>query len=838
MANRRRSLPPVSPKIAAELRPLVAAISEIIEVGEGVRGDPLDRKLTLRDLVDSGIGKLNGGAGGGGSLSPGQGAGTPNLAIPPKPTDFNAVGGFNGAINLTWAFPGTLYSNHAYTNIYRAEADNFANAALVGREDGGFYTDYRRDDATPTPYYYWITFTSTSDIEGPTNATAGTLAQALFDPDYIIGLLEGLLSESELADDLLTPIQAIPTIQSALANYGGRIQSTEAALSDLLNVPAYDSTETYVIDDLASYNGSTWRALAAMSDPVPLPVEGANWTEVGRYVTFSDIIAANAVSIDDLDIRITTSEGTLTSYGTDITALQNRVTDTEDSTSGNSTAISTLDSRVTVTENGISANSSDITLLENSVTTAQGDITATSDALSLLDARVVATNDTVTAHSSDITQLQTDVSNLDSEGNAQALSALDVRVTSNEDGLTAQASDITMLQAGVDDNSAAVQTKADAQVVTDLSGEVTSIKARYSIQLDVNGRMSGLIFGDNGTQSSLVVAANEMYFIDPGQSITPFNPATNYSSMDAARDTQLVFGYARVEGQNRFVINAPAYIPEGYITSGQVGAIGFGKITDSNGEPVTTVGGKLKAENIDADNLRVAVAATFDGTAQSGNYSAGVSGWRLLQSGALEAQNAVIRGRIEADTGYIASTLQIGGTSRDIGDVVQMAEDAAAGNSLSESWKKPGYTLIDGNKIFTGDAYVDTLQIKGRAVTFLQAQAGGSGTLSNNANIQIHGFSLNHGSQATELVFFTFGGYVSPGQSGNAENEVIVYFRVYVDGVVAYNFNNRDKGARSGAFVRAIPSGAHSIQLMILGNGNRLSTSYAHCYLSAVACKR
>jgi len=203
--------------------------------------------------------------------------------------------------------------------------------------------------------------------------------------------------------------------------------------------------------------------------------------------------------------------------------------------------------------------------------------------------------------------------------------------------------------------------------------------------------------------------------------------------MDAARDTQLVFGYARVEGQNRFVINAPAYIPEGYITSGQVGAIGFGKIADSNGEPVTTVAGKLKAENIDVDNVRVAVSATFDGTATSGGYSAGGSGWGLFQSGYFEAQNAWVRGRIEADTGYIASTLQIGGTSRDIGDVVQMAEDAAAGNSLAESWKKPGYTLIDGNKIFTGDAYVDTLQLAGQAVTFPRGvQAGNSVTPSGN----------------------------------------------------------------------------------------------------------
>ena len=151
-ARRRKSLPPLSPKAPLELKTLVTAIKEIIETGEGVRGDPLDRKITLRDLVDSGIGKLGAGvnANNPGSLKPGTAP--PNLAVPPVPTNFNAVGGFNGAINLTWDIPGTLYSNHAYTSIYRSETDNFSNAILAGREAGAFYTDYRRDDVSPVPY--------------------------------------------------------------------------------------------------------------------------------------------------------------------------------------------------------------------------------------------------------------------------------------------------------------------------------------------------------------------------------------------------------------------------------------------------------------------------------------------------------------------------------------------------------------------------------------------------------------------------------------------------------------------------------------------------------------
>lgn len=44
------------------------------------------------------------------------------------------------------------------------------------------------------------------------------------------------------------------------------------------------------------------------------------------------------------------------------------------------------------------------------------------------------------------------------------------------------------------------------------------------------------------------------------------------------------------------------------------------------------------------------------------------------------------------------------------------ASDASSAVGRTSNWVKPGQTTIDGNKIYTGDAYVDTLQIKGNAV--------------------------------------------------------------------------------------------------------------------------
>lgn len=786
--GRRKTLPQVSPKVATELRPLVTAIKEIIETGEGVRGDPLDRKLTLRDLIDSGIGKLRAGATAGNPNALQPNPAPPNLAAPPQPTGFNAVGAFDGRINLTWDIPGSLYSNHAYTNIYRAEEDNFANAILVGREAGAFYTDVVREDVTPKPYYYWISFTSAADIEGPLNSTAGTQAQAL-DIDYIVTLLDGKISESELANELLTPIQAIPGIQTTLIDHDSRISTIQTAVNEVLNLPVFDSAATYNPGDTVKYNGYAWRALQAMSDPSPTPAEGAYWTQIGAYQTYDDLLSANAVAIDDLDIRITTAEGTLVSYGTDITALQSRVTDAETGVSGNSSAIGTLDSRVTATENSLSANSSDITLLENDISSAQGDIIANADALNLLDSRVTASEGTITANSSDITQLQADVQALDANGNAQALQDLDVRVTSNESDISAIASDVTTLTASVDGNTSAIQTKAEVSAVQSVEDDITVLSAQYTVKLDVNGRVSGIGLANNGSVSEFIVASDAVYFIDPGQSITPFDPNANYASMAAARDTQLVFGYAEVEGFKRFVINAPAYIPEGYIESGMVGAIGFGKITDSAGSPVTTISGKLKAQNIDVDNLSVASAATFYGDAQSGSFATGTAGWKLWQNGNLEAYNATVRGHIEADSGYIASTLQIGGTSRNFSEVVQMAEDAGANNALIDNWTKPGFTLIDGNQIYTGDAYVDTLQIAGNAITVpAQAQNTNSVAGANGSWADTISFTYNHDFESSVPCSFVLTGgasftYLNSG-GGNEKNSY--YLRILVGGTPIY----------------------------------------------------
>lgn len=301
MTTRRRTLPPVSPRLDAELRPLVAAIAEIIETGEGVRGDPLDRKITMRDLLDSGIAELKAGArasGGAGSLQPGVTPEPPDRSTPPPPAGFAAAGSFDGRILLTWDIPQSLYDNHAYTNIYRSADDNFANAVIVGRDVGVVFTDYARDDAVspddPTHlqgYYYWITFTSASDVEGPPNASAGTYAEPLPDVGYLLETLTGNLDDAPAT--LGAPDETLILHAERFAVRTGPADSPvyPLVIADVGGVPTV-VLDTAIIRDASIQEGQLG----------PISIGKIEQNDGTPITTVSGLIRAEAIDADNLSV--------------------------------------------------------------------------------------------------------------------------------------------------------------------------------------------------------------------------------------------------------------------------------------------------------------------------------------------------------------------------------------------------------------------------------------------------------------------------------------------------------------------------------------------------------
>lgn len=177
MTTKLPGIPTLPAGISPELKAYLKALSENVEVRTGVRGDPKDRAVTLRELEDSGLAeslKAN-------PFDPNnitarnrgfRATIVRDRSIPPAPTSLTASGGFTKVI-LEWNDPNIAYGNHAFTEIYRLSTDTIGDAVLVGVTPSFIFTD---EVDSNTTHYYWIRFVSETGVPGPFNQTSGTSA--------------------------------------------------------------------------------------------------------------------------------------------------------------------------------------------------------------------------------------------------------------------------------------------------------------------------------------------------------------------------------------------------------------------------------------------------------------------------------------------------------------------------------------------------------------------------------------------------------------------------------------------------------------------------------------
>ena len=226
--------------------------------------------------------------------------------------------------------------------------------------------------------------------------------------------------------------------------------------------------------------------------------------------------------------------------------------------------------------------------------------------------------------------------------------------------------------------------------------------------------------------------------------------------------------------------------------------------------------GAIDAAAIDATNKANAAESAAESAAQL--YTEGWSG-----------QNADVTGDNTA-----ANTNAVAGTA-----ATTVRDNAAMGNSaksVTNNWTRPGQTLIDGNKIFTGDAYVDTLQIAGNAVTLLQAQTGGSSMSYGDTVIQ--SFNYDHGANGNVPVLFTFGATVSYAAGNGGAAGTIGGIALEIDGATRYSVTVGGIDAlASGAYLKVLSSGNHSIVLRYIGGWDNQGGAKKG-YLTALGGKR
>lgn len=189
----------------SKVETVLQALKEWIEVRQGSRGSGLDRAVTFRDLLNSGVaepGAINGLNMPGLEPIPLITGGGDSSPIPPRPKDLVAAGAVKTII-LTWD-GGRGYTRHAYFEVWRSETDALGDAVKIAQVYEPMYTD---DVGPGAKYYYWVRAASDAGLS-PFNAVAGTLGETALDVQEVLDAVNQEINDSGLLEQLTIKIDS------------------------------------------------------------------------------------------------------------------------------------------------------------------------------------------------------------------------------------------------------------------------------------------------------------------------------------------------------------------------------------------------------------------------------------------------------------------------------------------------------------------------------------------------------------------------------------------------------------------------------------------------------
>ncbi len=335
----------------------------------------------------------------------------------------------------------------------------------------------------------------------------------------------------------------------------------------------------------------------------------------------------------------------------DITQLEATVIDLDAGIVGNATAVSSLTTRVDNAEGTITAQSASITDLESELSTVDGLVSGNATAISGLTTRVGNAEGTITAQSASITDLESELSTVDGlvSGNATAISGLTTRVGNAEGTITAQASLITSLSTTVGDNTTSI---------TEAATSINGIEAKYGIEIDNNGAITGyqLLSGVGGSAFNVRADQFAVFNADGSGGDNPFTIFTSSRTIDG------VVYPAGTYIKDAFIDNAT--IINGSIVNAKIGnlAVGFEKIADlavdtvkiqdqavsntgADSSGLTTVAGYTTIASValstGGGQTIVTTAGQFSFGGVGGEGSSYDGAWRILNGGTVLASGTL-----------------------------------------------------------------------------------------------------------------------------------------------------------------------------------------------------
>lgn len=656
-------------KADPELKLFAESIKEAVEVRLGRRGDPRDRAITLRELIDSGMAQelldnpFDPNAGIGGIDFTGT-QGYTDFTIPPTPTGFSVAASYTSFI-LAWDNP--QMTNFGNTEVWRSTTNSIGDAIKVDTTSAFVWSE---EVGYAKTYYYWVRHVSNSEVFGAYSssgngttsvdiaAVMSNLTQTLADlPGY--STLTTLISNSSGTAATVIRATSAPTT---------RTDSSALQPNDLW-VDTDDNNQLYVRN--ASNNG--WE-------------EARDGTLVTLVNTINTTVGTNTTNIATANTNIATLTTANSARASEITALEAITT----GFSSASTISAAITSEATARTSGDTSNTTLITNLTSTVNTktqtfvqnsaptaiAVGDLwidssannklyrasavgasnwVAVRDSLNDNYPRVFSQNSEPTAVNTGDLWFDTDDSNKQYRWDGSnwvavrdviSQAAISSEATARADADTAEALARSTLETATNN---ALTGKASTASVTSVQNAITngtSSQAGFGVAVNANGAVAGMYLmadasnnlSNNTSTSNIIFEAGQVTIRNPhGNNVVPFTVLT---STDAA-------------GNAAGVYIDQAFIKAASITAAQIGSLSANLVNAVaiNAGSIST--GTLEADLIEANGINIAGKSIADSIGRID----GIAG----QSGTVSNVAELNRGSFDQKPFHICTTASTAG---------------------------------------------------------------------------------------------------------------------------------------------------------------------------------
>ncbi|PUE08986.1 hypothetical protein B9Z51_08615 [Limnohabitans sp. T6-5] len=683
----------------------------------GVQGDPLNRGITLRDLIENGFATLSAGwrPGGSGvpSLKPGSAVVSSEVDLTPPPTPE----GFTLSAAISHVFiecSSPVYTQghgHLRTRVYGVThtagtaLPTFSNAIELGQFGGQVWA---MPSNPATTWRLWIKWESVDGVlsaapAGGTNGLAATTGQ---DVQLLLDALEGKIKEGQLWSALSERIDLIDGPASLIGSVAARLLAEATARGTAITNErtARTTADTALALDITTLTATVNNNQTSTAAAIQQEAQARATADV-----------AEATARDTLAARVTTTEQGVASNAAAITTASAAITDEQTVRAQKDAAlaqsISNLQAIVETNKGDTNTNIA-AQIQEEAYARATADL-AEATARNMLAARVTTNERDIGSNTSSITQL---TGALQEERSARA----------SKDEAIVQS--VTRLQATVNEKSVALQQESEVRATAD-----GKLFAQYTVKIDNNGYVTGYGLAStlaNGIpKSEFAIRADRFYIASPtGPGITPVTPFIVQTTPVKINGVDVPVG----------VYMSDAFIRNGTITNAKIAnlAVDDAKIAS------------LSVSKLTAGSISVGT------NIRSSNNVPGTSGWVIRGNGDAEFSNVTMRGSIYSSYGeiggnvigndYISSPQYyegglIGWALKKNGDVIfnnaSVRGSISSGDFKSYSWPLNSYVqgfylgpegFLIGDKVrnryfqitSSGDVYAPSFRIVGGSAYF------------------------------------------------------------------------------------------------------------------------